>query len=108
MIVDSTFVTQAPIIGAIDIPFTRLAKEKIGIIVVANVIALGAISAVTSVVTYNSLKAAVLNRAPKGTEENNEKALKLGYDEAKKWLKKNTSEKQTRDKKGLDFNSDIL
>jgi 2-oxoglutarate ferredoxin oxidoreductase subunit gamma len=84
LIVDSTLVTQIPTKRYYGFPFVRLAREKIGHTMVANVIALGAIAELTGIVSKESIKEAVLARAPRGTEEKNKKALELGFSIAKK------------------------
>ena len=84
LIVDSTIVTQVPTKKFYGFPFVRLAREEIGHAMVANVIALGAITELTGVVSKESITNAVLSRAPKGTEEKNRKALELGFKIAKK------------------------
>lgn len=61
------------------IPITQIAIEKTGKKIVANVVALGLISAITKVVSYEALEKTILTRAPKGTEELNLTALKEGY-----------------------------
>ena len=61
------------------IPLTQIAVEKAGKKIAANVVALGAMSAITGRVTLNALKQAVLSRAPRGTENINLKALEEGY-----------------------------
>ena len=78
LIVDSTMVTQIPTKNYYGFPFSRLAREEIGHVMVANVIALGAIAELTGIVSKAAIKDAVLSRAPKGTEEKNSKALELG------------------------------
>jgi len=88
LIVDSTLVTQVPSKAFYGFPFVRLAREEIGHVMVANVIALGAIAEITGVVSRESIKNAVLARAPKGTEEKNQKALELGMSIARKSRKK--------------------
>lgn len=65
---------------AFGIAFTELAHEKAGRKIMANVVALGAIAAVTGVVTLDALKAAVLSRVPKGTDGINLKALEAGFE----------------------------
>ena len=80
LIIDSTYVkapaqTDARMISA---PFSRLAKESLGKEMVANVVALGALAAVTGVVSMESLNQALLSRIPPGTEVLNKKALELG------------------------------
>ncbi|MDY6086788.1 MAG: 2-oxoacid:acceptor oxidoreductase family protein, partial [Succiniclasticum sp.] len=44
----------------------------------ANIVALGAIVALTHCVSDEALEKAVLSRVPKGTEEANKKALEAG------------------------------
>lgn len=78
LVIDSTMVTQIPTKNYYGFPFARLAREEIGHVMVANVIAMGAIAELTGIVSMSSIKDAVLSRAPKGTEEKNSKALELG------------------------------
>jgi 2-oxoglutarate ferredoxin oxidoreductase subunit gamma len=84
LIVDSTMVTQIPTKKFYGFPFVRLAREKIGHVMVANVIALGAIAELTGIVSKKAIQDAVLARAPKGTEDKNRKALELGFSIAAK------------------------
>jgi len=84
LVVDSVMVTQVPTKKFYGFPFMRLAKEEIGHVMVANVIALGAIAELSGIVTHESLRKVVLGRAPRGTEEKNQKALELGLSIAKK------------------------
>jgi len=84
LIVDSTFVTQLPTPKAFRIPFTRLAREKFGREVVANIIALGALSQLTPIVSAKATESAVLSRVPKGTEKLNRDALRAGMNAAKR------------------------
>ena len=90
LIVDSTFVTQVPTPKAFQIPFTRIAREKFGREVVANIIALGALTQLTPVVSPRAVESAVLARVPKGTEKLNRDALKAGMAAArrakKEWM----------------------
>lgn len=83
-IVDSGLVTNVPTDNYYGLPFTKLAKEEAGHVMVANVIALGAIAAFTGLVSKDDLTKAVLKRAPKGTEEKNRRAVEIGWDEAMK------------------------
>jgi 2-oxoglutarate ferredoxin oxidoreductase subunit gamma len=84
LIVDSTFVNQVPTPKAFQIPFTRIAREKFKREVVANIIALGALSQLTPVVSAKAIESAVLARVPKGTEKLNRDALRAGRSAAKK------------------------
>lgn len=79
LVVDSHAVTQIPIKRYYGFPFIRLAREEIGNVMVANVIAIGAITVLTGVVSKESIKNAVMERAPRGTEEKNKRALELGF-----------------------------
>ena len=89
LIVDSTFVKQPPTTRAISIPFTRIAREKLGKEQGANIIALGALAALSGAVSLRSLEAAVMSRVAKGTEDFNRKALELGIEYAGNTLKMN-------------------
>ena len=84
LIVDSSLVTEVPTKEYYGLPFTQLAREEAGLIMVANVVALAAIAELTGIVSRDSLTAAVLARAPRGTEEKNRKALDVGFAEAAK------------------------
>ena len=91
LIVDATFVSQVPIPRAYQIPFTRIARDKFKREMVANIIALGAISKLTPIVSARAIEAAVLARVPKGTEKLNRDALRAGISAAKKVEKTITS-----------------
>jgi len=82
LVVDSGLVTHLPTENYYGFPFTELARTEAGHIMVANVIALAAISELTGIVSRASLTKAVLRRAPRGTEEKNRKALEIGFREA--------------------------
>ncbi len=84
LIIDTSLVTEIPTEEFYGIEFTRLARNEIGSIVVSNVMALGAICALTGLFTKEALTEAVLARAPRGTEERNTKAIEIGYAEALK------------------------
>ena len=72
------------------IPATRLA-EQLGRKIVANIVMLGYLTAVTEVVDYDAMKSAILDTVPPGTEELNLKAYNTGYDQGvsalETWLK---------------------
>jgi len=60
------------------VPATRIAEE-LGRKMVANIVMLGFLAAVTDLVRYESLKQAVLAAVPRGTEELNTSAFERGY-----------------------------
>jgi len=66
------------------IPFTSIASDQVGKKFVANIVALGAIVAVTEVVSREAIVKAVMARVPKGTEQLNQRALDAGFDAADK------------------------
>jgi 2-oxoglutarate ferredoxin oxidoreductase subunit gamma len=80
LLVDSTNVpdaTEAP--HAVCLPLTQSAKTHLGSGIAANIVALGALNALTGAVNADCLQDVVLERAPRGTEDMNLKALQLGY-----------------------------
>ena len=60
----ATLVTHPPSSRAIALPFTVVARDKLKRIMVANVVALGAISELTAIVTRRSLERSLLGRVP--------------------------------------------
>jgi 2-oxoglutarate ferredoxin oxidoreductase subunit gamma len=60
------------------VPIARIASQELGRAIVANIVALGAVVALTDAVPVDALERAVLARVPKGTEELNRKALHRG------------------------------
>ncbi len=82
LITDNLFVNHLPdkkYKKIYEIPITRTAQEGLGRVLFANIVALGAMIQLTGVVSQESLVKAVLNRVPKGTEEINKKAVRLGF-----------------------------
>jgi len=65
------------------IPITRLAVEATGRRLTANIVAVGAIAALTKVATIEAVEKAVLARVPRGTEELNLRALHAGIEAAR-------------------------
>ncbi|MGA7579546.1 MAG: 2-oxoacid:acceptor oxidoreductase family protein [Desulfobaccales bacterium] len=77
LLVDADLVREVPESGALAIPFTRMAREA-GRELMANIVALGALAAITGAVSREGLKAAVLARVPAASREMNERALEAG------------------------------
>jgi len=65
-----------------EIEATKIALEKIGKKIFANIVALGFIVGITNIVSIEAIKKSLIARAPKGTEESNLIALEEGYKEA--------------------------
>jgi 2-oxoglutarate ferredoxin oxidoreductase subunit gamma len=65
------------------IPIIKLAAEKVGKALVANIVALGIITALTGVISIEAMEQAILARVPRGTESLNLKAFRLGLEEGK-------------------------
>lgn len=78
LLLDSFYVRRAPE-GGISLPFTERSRKEFGRETFANMILLGAIAALTGVVSREALLKAVEQRVPKGTIETNLKAVELGY-----------------------------
>ncbi|RLE15434.1 2-oxoacid:ferredoxin oxidoreductase subunit gamma, partial [Candidatus Aerophobetes bacterium] len=82
LIVDSDTVSRIPERSEIEvskIPSTAIALEKLGRVIVANIIMLGALTNLTGIVSKESMEKAVKESVPRGTEEVNLRALKEGY-----------------------------
>ncbi len=88
IVVDQDLVGHPPSSKALALPFTALARDKLGKIMVANVVALGALSQISGLVTRKALEKALLARVPAGTETLNKKALGMGERAAQKLLAK--------------------
>ena len=84
LIVNADQCPNVPRATAYSIPFSSLARDKVGVPQTMNIIALGAFAAITEIISPAALKKAVLARAPKGTETANTKALNTGVREAQK------------------------
>ncbi|MFH1530494.1 MAG: 2-oxoacid:acceptor oxidoreductase family protein [Pseudomonadota bacterium] len=81
-IVDSQFVKQIPEHSGqlTSLPIHEIAGKEVGRTLMANVLALGVIVAVSGIVQKDSVESAVRARVPRGTEELNLKAFRAGYD----------------------------
>jgi len=88
-LVDSDAVTRFPkgSFKLFKVPISQIARDKIGKVVVANIVALGLIAELAQIVSIEALESAVLARVPKGTEELNLRAFRTGMEAARE-LKK--------------------
>src|SRR4030042_4954479 len=79
VIVDSDLVNIKPSKNPkpLSIPATPMARD-LGHAVVANIIVLGFLAAVSDIASYEALKNSILDSIPKGTESFNIKAFELG------------------------------
>lgn len=86
-IVDSSMAKEIPDRPRLaPLPLTETAREEAGRTIVANIVGLGALAAVSEVVGRQAIRQAVLARVPRGTEELNEKALEAGLAAAEEFL----------------------
>jgi 2-oxoglutarate ferredoxin oxidoreductase subunit gamma len=88
LLLDSDFVPNAPQgnFKIYKMPIMRTAKDEIGREIVANVVALGAMIALTDVVSREAGLKAVLAKVPKAFIELNEKAYNAGFEKVKALL----------------------
>ena len=77
LIIDSGLVEHEDSFG---IPATDLAEKEMGTRLVANMVMIGYITKVTELLSAESVKKAIVQMVPKGTEEKNIKAFDMGYD----------------------------
>jgi 2-oxoglutarate ferredoxin oxidoreductase subunit gamma len=87
LVVDSDAVTKVPKGDwrVVRVPLVRLAREKLGKAVVANIVALGVIVRLSRVVSEQAAEQAILARVPRGTEDLNRSAYHLGLEIASEW-----------------------
>lgn len=88
LLLDSDFAPNAPEgnYKVYRMPIMRTAKQDLGREIVANVVALGAMVALTGVVKRESGLQAVLAKVPEAFLELNEKAYNMGFDKVKALL----------------------
>ncbi len=85
LIVDSDNVKNIPSgnYKVIKIPIVNVARNKVGKIITANIVALGVLVEITKVVSKDAIEKAVLSRVPKAFLELNKAALEAGFEAAK-------------------------
>ena len=86
LIVDSFAVERIPEdqFNVFRFPIIETARDKIGKTIVANIVALGAIVALSGIVSLGAMEKALMARVPKGTEDLNHRALIAGFEMAAK------------------------
>ena len=77
---------EGPGLKIFTIPATEIA-EKLGRVIVANIVMLGFITATAGIISYDSMKKAILASIPPGTEDLNLSAFQAGYDHGVQQLK---------------------
>ncbi|MBT1075454.1 2-oxoacid:acceptor oxidoreductase family protein [Geobacter grbiciae] len=84
LLIDSDLVKTQPkgSFKVVSFPIINTAKNEVGREIVANIVALGAMVALTEVVDKENAEKAVLARVPEAFIELNRKAFQLGYDKA--------------------------
>jgi len=83
VILDTSQVIQIPTFNSRNVygfPITRLLNEKFNNVLPANICFLGAIVGLTAITTEENMKAAILKRIPKASQELNVKAFNLGLE----------------------------
>jgi len=85
LLVDEDAVTSLPDapFRAFKVPIIATARDKVGRVLVANIVALGVITELADVVSAQAVESAILARVPKGTEELNLRAFKAGVEVAR-------------------------
>jgi 2-oxoglutarate ferredoxin oxidoreductase subunit gamma len=85
LLIDSDFVKRVPAgpFKTYALPIINTAKNEIGREIVANVVALGAMVALTEVVSREAGEKAVVSRVPEAFIDLNKKAFNAGYDKVK-------------------------
>lgn len=83
LVLDEQLVPNVPDFPhVVRIPITKIAVEKVGKPLFANIVALGALVRLTGIVSFDAIKKAVVNRVPPHTVDANMKALELGWEAA--------------------------
>lgn len=88
IIIDSSMAATCPRRGAFWIPFTKIAREEFETPMVANILALGALTTLTDVVSQDAMRQAVAYVLTRQTDKNLkalERGFELGKNPEKKW-----------------------
>lgn len=79
MIIDADNVKENHSHSAVSLPITTISNETTGRSITANTVTLGALVALTGIISKRAITQAVTARAPKGTKEINLAALEAGF-----------------------------
>ena len=81
LVLDEELVPEVPDFPhVVRVPITKLAIEEVGRPLFANIVALGALTHLTGLVSFDQVKDSVSHRVPPHTVEQNMKALQVGWD----------------------------
>ncbi len=89
LVVDAEAVTRLPDVSKwklVQVPFEKLARERLGKPIVANIVAIGVIVRLSGVISEQAAEQAILARVPRGTEDLNRAAFRLGLEAAQQVL----------------------
>ncbi|MFO7817636.1 MAG: 2-oxoacid:acceptor oxidoreductase family protein [Thermodesulfobacteriota bacterium] len=84
LVIDTSLVNQTPTNNYWGLPFTRLAKEKIGLVQATNIITLGALTHFLPFMQPAAVRRSLKATLPAKIQEINQKAFNLGLNQAKK------------------------
>jgi len=90
LITDADLVTVLPTSRALEVPMSALARKEVGNVMVANVVSLAVLCAVSKIVTREALTAAIKERVPQAHRDSNCKAIDVGFAAAERALAQNT------------------
>jgi 2-oxoglutarate ferredoxin oxidoreductase subunit gamma len=86
LLIDSDGVKVVPTTRAVEVPMSSLARKKTGHVMVANVVALAALCAISNVVSKKALTEAIRQRVPPAHRELNSRAIEIGFEAARQAL----------------------
>lgn len=88
VIADTTLINQLPadVKNVFPVEATRIAEQELGRALFANIIMLGALSAISALVPLDALEASLEGNVPPATLDKNRQALKKGFEIGKKLL----------------------
>ena len=102
LIMDSHMIPHEKEIGktlVFRVPATKIA-EKIGNRIVANIVMLGAVAAITKLLDKKAIREAIKGNVPRGTEKLNLKAFEKGYEYGKRLLRGQSLASPSRSNRG--------